>query len=317
MSQQTLAQTRVVDPILSTQVRGYRQPGLVGELLFPRAPVGSYGGKIITFGKESFRLYNSKRAPGSATKRITFGYQGDPYAIVPSGLEASVPRELMRDASQVPGIDLGGRAVNTVQRSLLLEHESASSTIARNAANYDAAHKIALVGAARWTGTGDPSADIEVGKLAIADSIGIEPNTVVISSSAMSALRFNAKILDRIKYTRSDSPTPEILANLWGVEKVVVGRAVVASGAADTFGKVWGDDVILAYVSPTGGDLGANAEEPSYGYTYLIEGHPLVEQPYYDNNSKSWVYGVSYDNTPVLSGMLAGYLIQNAGAPAA
>lgn len=73
--------------------------------------------------------------------------------------------------------------------------------------------------------------------------------------------------------------------------------------------------MILAYVAPDGGDAGANAEEPSYAYTYAIEGMPSVENPYWDENSKSWIYGVSADEQPVLSGMTAGYLIKDAGSP--
>ena len=102
--QMTPGQVRVVDPILSEHARGYRQAQLVATALFPFADVAAYGGQVIEFGKESFKIYNAKRAPGANTKRIRFGYEGKPYAIVPSALEAPVPREHMRDASQVPGI---------------------------------------------------------------------------------------------------------------------------------------------------------------------------------------------------------------------
>lgn len=316
MSQQTLAQTRVVDPILSEHARGYRRPGNVAKKLFPLAPVPAYGGKVIEFGKEAFRVYNSKRAPGSNTKRIDVGHEGKPYAIVPSALEAKVPRERMRDASQVPGIDLAGRAVNVVLGSLELEHEFDSAQIARNAANYDANHKVALVGADRWTGAnGDPIKDVGDGSEAIRGSIGVRPNLAVLSPTAFNACQSNAKILERLKVSEG-AITLEQLQRLWNIKEVVVGEAVVASGQNDDFGDVWGFDVILAYVAPPV-EGGNNNEEPSYGYTYAIEGMPSVENPYYDNNAKSWIYGVSNDATPVLSGMTAGYLIQNAGAPAA
>lgn len=314
MPQMTPGQTRIVDPVLSTHALGYKQAGLVATTLFPIGYVGMYGGNVIEFGKEAFKLYNSRRAPGTNTKRIQFGYQGKPYAIVPSALEAPVPRELMRDASKVPGIDLGARAVNTVMRSLLLEHEYNAAQLARSAGNYDANHKVALVGTSRWTGAAsDPNADIRAGREAIRSTIGVYPNTALLSATAFSALQENAKILDRTKYTGRDSITTEILARLWNVQKVVVGEATVAD-AADAFGDVWGNDVVLAYTNIS---ADPNVEEPSYGYTYAIEGHPLVEQPYWDNSAKSWIYGVSFDNTPVLSGITAGYLIQDAGGPAA
>ncbi len=310
MPQQSPSQTRVVDVILSNHLRGYRQPDLVGESLFPRVPVQQYGGRILRFDKESFRVYQTSRAPGTNTKRVTFGHASDPYAISPRALEAPVPRELMRDASQVPGVDLGVRAVNLVTRSMGLELEVAQATLARNAANYGAPNKVALVGQDRWLGggTSNPSDDIETAREAIRASTGMYPNVVLLSAKAMGACRQNDKIIDRIKYTGRDIVTTDLLASLWDVNKVVVGKAVSADDAG-AFTDVWGPDVVVAYVPPSASTM----EEPSYGYTYTIEGHPLVEQAYWDEQAKSWIYGVSDDATAVLTGITSGYLIQNAG----
>ena len=321
MSQQTPGQVRVVDPILSQYARGYRQRGLIGRALCPFAPVAMYGGKIIEFGKESFRLYSSKRSPGSTTKRIQLGYDGKPYSIQPSALEAPVPREHMRDATQVPGIDLGSRASSTVLRALHLEHEYSCAQIARNAANYDVNHKVALVGTDRWTSaTSKPVEDIMTGREAIRASIGVYPNTLEISATTLSALKQHPDLVGRTANNVLRTVTIDTLKAVFEVANIVIGEAVVAD-AQDAFGDIWGNDTVLAYVPENGTDAGAtdglpgNREEPSYGYTYVIEGHPLVEVPYWDNGSKSWIYGVSFDNTPALTGMVAGYLLQNTGAP--
>lgn len=310
---QNLAQTRVVDPILSEHARGYRQAELIAPALFPFADVNAYGGKVIEFGKESFKVFNSKRAPGAATKRVTFGYEGKPYAIVPSALEAVVPRERMLDASQVPGIDLASRAVNIVLRSQLLEFEVDAAALATNASNYDTDHKVALTGTDKWTDAdnSDPAGDIEAGKEAIRASIGLYPNTLMLSAKAFSACKKNLKLIDRSANTGIRKVTLDLLRQIFEVENIVVGSGIVAADSG-AFGDVWGTSAVLAYVSP-GSSASANNEEPSYGYGYRIAGMPLVEKPYWDPNAKSWVYGVSNDATPVLSGMTAGYLIQGAG----
>lgn len=75
----------------------------------------------------------------------------------------------------------------------------------------------------------------------------------------------------------------------------------------DTFSDIWGNAAVLAYVPS---EAEAAMPIPSYGYTYTMEGHPMVEQPYWDNGSKSWIYGTTMERAPVLTGMLAGYLIQ-------
>jgi len=298
---------RVINPILTTHVQGYKQAGLTGNVLFPRVPVEISGGQILEFGKESFKLYNARRAPGAGTKRIQFGYLGKPFALLNDALEAPVPREYLRDASQVPGIDLGTRAVNLVMRPILLGLEVDQAALALNAALYDANHKVALAGTDKWSDPdSDPIAQMEDYREAVRASTGVYPNVLQLSALAFSALKTNVKVREQFKYTSADSITKEMLAKLFNLEKVEVGEAVSADDAG-VFTDVWGNNAVLAYVpqNPSG------MEEPSYGYTYTMAGHPLVEEPYYDNNAKSWIYGVGFERAPVLSGIAAGFLIQN------
>lgn len=307
----TSAQRRVNDPILSTVVQGYKHPEHVGIFLFPAVPVAVSGGKVIEFDKAAFRLYNTLRAPGSATKRITFGYQGKPYSLENHALEAAVPREHLRDASMVPGIDLGSRAVNNVMRveSLVLENDQA--TIARNLTNYDANHKVTLSGTAQWNdyANSDPIGDVKAGREAVRSSTGVYPNVIEISALVMAKLSEHPNILDKIKYTQRGVVTAELLAILFEVDRVVIGKAI-GFADDDTTIEVWGKDVVMAYVptNPSG------MEEPSYGYTYTMQGHPAVEVPYWDPNSKSWIYGVANERDPVLSGIASGFIIKNAVA---
>lgn len=301
-------QVRVIDPILSTHAQGYRHPEHVGMALFPRVPVAVSGGQILTFGKESFRDYNIRRTPGSATKRVQFGYAGKPFALVQDALEGVVPREHLRDASQTPGINLGQRATNNAMRIASLALEVEQATLARNASNYDSDHKVDLA-SSKWTDdSNNPAKDIRTGQEAIRETTGMEPNTLLLSAKGFAAIRENAKVLERFKYTSRDSVTTEMIAKLLDLDRVVVGRAVTA-GANDAFSDVWGGDAVLAYVPQQASSM----EEPSYGYSYTMDGHPLVEQPYYDNNAKSWLYPATYERAPVISGMEAGYLFQNVG----
>lgn len=301
-------QVRVIDPILTTHAQGYRQQEMVGSALFPRVPVAVSGGQVLEFGKEAFRLYNARRAPGANTKRIEFGYLGKPFALVQDALEGKLPIEHIRDTSQIPNIQLGQRSVNTVMRSLLLALEAEQADIARNASNYDADHKVDL-SAAKWsTPAGDPAKDVRAGREAIRETIGVYPNVLLLSAKAFAAASENPKVLERFKYTSSDSVTAEMLARLMDVDRVVVGKAVAAD-ARGTFSDIWGADAVLAYAAPEASSI----EEPSYGYTYTLEGHPLVEQSYYDNSAKSWIYPVTMERSPVLTGITAGFLFQNAG----
>lgn len=310
--QMTTAQARVIDPILSTVARGYKNADFVGDALFPVVPVPQRGGKIITFGKEDFRLYATGRAPGTNTKRVQYGHEGSPFALEQHALEGVVPFELMEDANTVPGIDLGSGAVRKTQNIIGLRLEKAQADIATNANNYASSNKTTLVGSAQWSdysGTSNPVTDVETAKEAVRSKTGKRANTVVMGAAVWAKLRQHPVIVDRIKYTGRDSATPELIAQLFGVERVRIGDAIyeTESGFAD----VWGKFVVVAYTNTASvADLG----EPSYGYTYRLNGYPIVEQPYQDRNAKSWVYPVTDEVSPVIAGPEAGYLISAAVA---
>lgn len=303
---------RVIDPILTNLARGYKNSEFVGHELFPVVPVEQRGGKIIEFGLEDFRIYNTGRAPGANTKRVSYGYLGASYSLEQHALEGQVPFELMEEANAVPNIDLAQIAVAKTQNIIALRLEKARADLARNAASYDNNHKVTLAGNDQWhqTSTSDPSGDIAEAIAAVRRSTGRRPNLIMLSGAVFDAVKTHPKILDRIKYTSRDNATPEILAALWGVKKVVVGDAVYA-GAGDALADVWGNDVIVAYTEMgTLRDMGL----PSYGYTYQLRNFPIVESAYMDRNAKSWIYPVTDECAPVLASAVAGFLIQAAVA---
>lgn len=302
---------RVTDPVLTTVAQGYQNGQMVGQFLFPVVPVDQRGGKIIQFGKEDFVLYNTARAPGANTKRVQYGYMGNPFALESHSLEGLVPLEIMQEANAVPHIDMGKSAVLKTLNTIQLSAEYAAANLARNAANYSANNKVALSGTDKWSdysGTSDPTADIDAAVEAIRSQVGKRANTVTLSPAAFKAAKRNPKLLDRVKYTSRDSLTAEMLASLWDVQRVVVGDAIYIDGNGN-MADVWGTDVVVAYT-----ELGTLADNglPSYGYTYRLRGYPMVEVPYQDRNAQSWVYPVTDARSPVLAGASAGFLIQNA-----
>ncbi len=306
--QLTLAQTRIIDPILSTHAQGYRNSEFVGMDLFPTVPVTLHGGQIIEFGREHFRLYNTSRAPGSAVKSIQFGYLGKPFALLLKSLAGKLPYEHMVDAAQVPGINLGQRAVNMAMKALQLELEVDCANLARDATKYDANHKVVLAGAAKWSDPNStPSTDFENAREAIRSSVGMYPNMALIGAKAFSALKHHPKVTDRFKHVSKESITADMIASLFELRKVSIGKAIYLNDQEQPV-DIWGTDVIFAYVP----EQSSGMEDPSYGYTYTMTGHPYVEEPYQDRTHMSWMYPVTYNRTPVLSGITSGFLIQGA-----
>ena len=231
-------------------------------------------------------------------------------AVEQNALDGKVPFEIMQEAERVPGIDMGQSAVNQVMHIIGLGLEYEQATLARNAANYGANNKVTLAGADMWSHVdSDPKKDVKDGKEAIRSATGRYPNTLVLSPAAFSALDDHPKILEKFKYTSSDSVTVEMLAKYFDIEKVVVGKAVY-SDDGDAFTDVWGNDAVLAWVPPQGQAWNV----PSFGYTYRLNGMPVVETPWMDRDSKSWIYPCVDESTPELVGSEAGFLIKNAAA---
>lgn len=311
MTQMTNAQARVIDPVLSNVARGFSHNEFVADFLFPRVDVGQRAGKIITFGREDFKLYQTKRAPGQNTKRVSFGYAGANYALVDDSLEGVLPIENMQEASAVPGIDLGRVTLYKTDKTMALGYEYAAAQVARTATNYAAANKTALSGAARWDQTtATPITDINAAREAIRTKIGKYPNRMLLSPKAFLSLSEHATVKDQFKYTDSQSLTVEMLARKFRIEHVKVGESVFLDGS-DVQQDVWGTDVIFAYVDVSGlRDQGS----PSAFYGYTLTGYPAAEEPYMDRNTKSWLYPFTRVEAPVMAGANGdgAFLIQTA-----
>ena len=305
-------QAQVIDPILSTQARGYTNEEFIGHRILPFADIPARSMKVIRFGKESFRRYmDTRRAPGAERKRIRFGYESDPVALKQESLEALVPEEIMEDASIVPGIDLATASINGVQDILGLGREVQIAEMVRNPDNYKDNNKVTLSSTDMFShSASDPKTVIKEAKEAVRRMIGRYPNKMAIGPGVFNALDDHPKLLEKFKYTSSDSITAAMMAKYFDLDEVIVGGAVALSETDsddDPASDVWGNDIVLYYQSP-----GSNFLIPSFGYIYRLKGRPSVKRPYWEENISSWVYQLTEDDAPQLTGMDAGFLIKNA-----
>lgn len=312
MSQQTLGQTRVIDPFLTEVARGYGSPNAkIASILFPLVTVGARAGTILTFGPESFQLVNTARAPGANTKRVQLGYGSGKYSLVDHRLEGEVPIEHEEEALAVPGIDLGGMAVNTVQDMMANEREKLAADLARNPANYPPSNKETLSGTSKWSDpTSDPFSAIGDAREAIRSKVGKKPNVLTLGPKVLRALRNHPKILDRISITVDRVPaTLDQLQRLLEIDQIVEGESTYHDGT--DFQDMWGKDAVLAYTTPASMQQRGS---PNFGYTYQLQGRPIVEEPYFEKNPQTWYYPVSDAYQPVLVGPTAGFLFTGAAA---
>lgn len=304
------AQARVVDPILTDHARGYTNADMIGGVLFPTVTMPTRAAKRIEFDRSSFRRRRTRRAPGTPINRLEFGYEGKPVALHQEALAACTPIEHQEEAGEVPGIDLQQVSLDTVLAVIALEKEIQQAGVARNAAAYAAANKAALVGDTKWSDVdSDPLIQVSDAKEVIRARIGRQPNTLVLGAVVRKALRVHPKIRDHFKFTTSSNITDEMLKAYFDVENLAIGNAIYDTSDVATV-DVWGPDAILAYVPPVGQRA---MPLPSYGYTYQLANHPLVEAVRWDADSRSWLNDCLDEFSAEMVGADAGFLFQNAG----
>ncbi|MBK1709806.1 hypothetical protein [Marichromatium gracile] len=308
---------RIVDPVLTNHVRGYKNPDVqrIGSVLFPRAPIAKRGAKIVRFGKESFRRHATERAPGDRIRRVRVGYTSDSVNLFQHALAGEVPRELLQEAEGVPSVNLQMRAMALPAEVIEREKEIKAATIASNPASYAASNHSALTGVSRWNGSSAAiSADADAAQDMIRSKTGRRANVLAVGPAVARRLRRSEAIISNFftGNTRPDRVTDAQIAEFFGVARFVEGTDTVVEGKdADggDFKDIWGNVAILAYVPTVTGD--GDIEVPSYGYEYYLQGHPMVEPGRWDADTKTWVYDVIDEYQHVLTAMDAGFLFSN------
>ena len=125
--------------------------------------------------------------------------------------------------------------------------------------------------AGNWTNTGTPNGGVWSGdssdpindvvgsslvRETVRKAIGRYPNVCVLGAAVWASLQRHPDILDRVKYTQTGVVTEQLVAALFGVDKLLVGRAIIDSakeGATASIGDVWGSSAFFGYVAPTPG----------------------------------------------------------------
>jgi len=98
----------------------------------------------------------------------------------------------------------------------------------------------------------------------------MEANTLVLGYDVFKSLKNHPDLVDRIKYTSSQTITTDMLAAMFDIPRVLVSKAVKATnaeGAAEAYSFTTGKKALLCHVAPTPGLL-----TPSAGYTFQWTG---------------------------------------------
>jgi hypothetical protein len=241
-----------VDPVLTNVALGYTNDQMIASAIFPEVPVAKQSGKHFVYGKDRFRINENKRGTGSQANEVTLSLTtGNPYFCEDHALKMFVPDEDVENA-ETPTTPLQD-ATEFLMDQHLVSFEKEVADLITSTANLT--NNTTLSGTDQWSdySNSDPFGDFETAKATIHSTIGVDPNTAIISKQVWDKIKHHPDFLERVKYSQRGQITVDLLASLIEVDRVLIGGAyynTAKEGQADSTAYVWGKDVVLAYVAP-------------------------------------------------------------------
>jgi len=312
-----------IDVVLTNISVAWPNSGFVGSNLFPVVPVRKQSDKYYIFGREAWQPEpaGDYRAPGSVANEIPgLNVSLDTYFAQEHSLQIAVTDEERENADSPLAPDRDGTELVTAK--VMLAREIAMHSMVTTAANYAGSNTVTLSGTSQWSDyvNSNPISDIRTGVRQIHSELFMEPNLAIIPYQVMSILEDHPDFIERIKYSERGIITPEIIADVIGIQNVIVPgvgyNATANPGQAASLSYLWGLDVLLAYVAPRPG-----LKMPSFAYEFVWGyggGMPQVVERWREEPRKSDIVRVSrrYDLKFVAKDVngdpLAGYLIKAA-----
>lgn len=232
------------------------QPGqLIADKIGGKVPVKHDTDKFYVYDFGILRLEETLRAKGAPTNRANYEMSTSSYALETHALKELVPKEDIDNADKAvqPEIDM----TETLTKKILIRKETECNTTLMTKANWS--NNESLTSTMAWTANttlSNPIIKIDSGTSKIISSSGYMPNTLVIDDATFRGAKEHTSVIDRVKYTSADSVTEEMLAKLFNIESVLVGRGIYESadeGLASVPGNIWTNSGWLGYVEKSPG----------------------------------------------------------------
>lgn len=267
-----------VDAILTNSSVAYIQSAdnFIANKVFPIVPVDKQSNLYFKYTKEDwFRDDARVRADGSEAATSGYGLSTDNYYATVYAVKKAVgdqtmanfdnPLDPMRDAAKFTAQLILNRLENQFVTDFMqtgvwgTDYTGVSGT--PSAGQFK-----------QWSDlpNSDPIVDVENAKAQILRTTGFEANKLVLGYDVYQVLRNHPDVIDRVKYTGRDVPDTQYLAQLFGLDEVLVAKAVkntAAEGQTGSFSFAFGKSALLVHSAPAPGLL-----TPSAGYSFQWRG---------------------------------------------
>ena len=243
-------------PLSNIAVAAFSRGEFVGPRLFPVVPVGKQSGNYYTITKNSWlRVPQSTlRAPKQSPRRVEFNVSSDQYFAPNYALAGENAFEVLASADDP--IMLRARTTRKVVSDLMTDMEQRIANKVTSITNIGSG--VSLSGGNKWSDyvNSDPISDVNTGHAFIRNNTGVIANTLLIDFDSYQTVRRHPVLLDMFKYTQGGLLNDAELKEVFRVQNLLVPtgiRNAALEGGTASIVNIWGNNALLAYVSPPGG----------------------------------------------------------------
>lgn len=245
----------------------------VADKVFPVLPVNKQSDRYFVYDRGDWlRDEAEERAASSESAGSGWALDNTPSYYAPVVALHKDIDDQIRDNSDAP-LDMDRDATEFCTQKMLIKRDKMfASAYFKTGIWTGSTTGSDITPSTPWDAPGsDPVDDIQEQQERSGELTTYLPNVLLITAQVFRAFKSNAAILDRIKYTERGIVTEDLLASIFGVDKVVVARStnnVGAKGAADSMQFIFsGAQALLVYAAPRPALL-----QPTGGYIFAWKG---------------------------------------------
>lgn len=228
----------------------YKPVGYIADDLSPKFMVEKESNSYYVYSKDTMQLPETIRADKAEANMANFNISTATYTLDEHAIKEIVTDRQRENADKAirPDIDVTEFLTGIIQRRRELD----LANIVMFTGTW--ANITSLTSTLAWsanTTTSNPITQVDSAATVVLVNSAKNPNTIAINDQSFKAAKEHTSILDRIKYTSAESVTPQLLARLFNVDRVLVASAMFNNadeGLADSMVRIWTDSCWIGFV---------------------------------------------------------------------
>lgn len=293
-----------VDQLLSNVAIKYSNERYIHDKVFPMVPVRKQSDLYRTYNR-NWVIPETTRAIGGLAPEHEFRIGTESYSLQKEALKSYVPDSA---AENYDVTDLRADVtIDLVEKIMMRKEVSCAALFTATSWSLGAS----LAGDELWvTTSGNPVAVFDTACATVISNSGVRPNFAIIPLATYNALKNQATIIDRVKYT-SRELSPAIIGALLGVSEILTPDMYYDSGlygasaATGAVASIWQEDFAFVGHKPAAAGMMAL----SSGYMFQ-RAKPLVRR-WREEEREADAIEVDVEYKFKIVASLTGYFINN------